>query len=117
MRCRQGCVGKRATTSKPHADNCDCNRSPNYNCCRGRRCRPAGNHRFPIQLFVGSIESRPPTEIFLHGGASWRLVNMMPSYDHEPEKTWDEYDWERFLQKQDHKTEKYMELMEKYIDH
>jgi hypothetical protein len=56
-------------------------------------------------------------EIFLRGGASWRLVNVMPGYDHEPEKTWDEYDWERFLQQQDHKTEKYMELLEKYIDH
>ncbi|MBV9298461.1 MAG: hypothetical protein JO066_05740, partial [Verrucomicrobia bacterium] len=29
---------------------------------------------------------------------------------------WDEYDWERFLQQQDSKTERYMELFEKYID-
>jgi hypothetical protein len=35
----------------------------------------------------------------------------------QPEKIWDEYDWERFLQQQDRKTEKYMELLEKYIDH
>ena len=41
----------------------------------------------------------------------------MPGYDHEPDKAWDEYDWERFLQQQDHKTEKYMELLEKYLDH
>jgi hypothetical protein len=34
----------------------------------------------------------------------------------EPERVWDEYDWERFLQQQDHKTEKYMELLEKYLD-
>jgi hypothetical protein len=34
----------------------------------------------------------------------------------EPEKIWDEYDWERFLQQQDKKTEKYMELLERYID-
>ena len=40
----------------------------------------------------------------------------MPSYDREPERAWDEYDWERFLQQQDQKTEKYMELLEKYID-
>jgi hypothetical protein len=40
----------------------------------------------------------------------------MPSYDHEPNRAWDEYDWERFLQQQDHKTEKYMELLEKYLD-
>ncbi len=35
---------------------------------------------------------------------------------HEPEKVWDEYDWERFLQQQDRKTEKYMELLERYMD-
>jgi hypothetical protein len=39
------------------------------------------------------------------------------SEDEQPEKIWDEYDWERFLQQQDRKTEKYMELLEKYIDH
>ncbi len=33
------------------------------------------------------------------------------------ERTWDEYDWERFLQQQDQKTEKYMELLEHYMDH
>lgn len=36
--------------------------------------------------------------------------------DEPPEKVWDEYDWERFLQQQDRKTEKYMELLERYID-
>ena len=41
----------------------------------------------------------------------------MPGYDHEPDHAWDEYEWERFLQQQDHKTEKYMELLEKYLDH
>src|SRR6266404_65168 len=40
----------------------------------------------------------------------------MAGFDHEPERDWDEYDWERFLQQQDHKTEKYMELLEKYLD-
>lgn len=40
----------------------------------------------------------------------------MSGYDHEPEPAWDEHDWERFLQQQDHKTEKYMELLEKYLD-
>ncbi len=41
----------------------------------------------------------------------------MSGYDHEPDRAWDEYEWERFLQQQDHKTEKYMELLEKYLDH
>src|ERR1700730_19217993 len=36
--------------------------------------------------------------------------------DYEHERVWDEYDWERFLQQQDQKTEKYMELLEKYLD-
>src|SRR3979411_2859027 len=40
---------------------------------------------------------------------------MADFYD-EPERAWDEYDWERFLQQQDRKTERYMELLEKYID-
>jgi hypothetical protein len=31
----------------------------------------------------------------------------------EPEQIWDEYDWERFLQQQDRKTEQYMELLER----
>ena len=41
----------------------------------------------------------------------------MSGYEHEPDRIWDEYEWERFLQQQDHKTEKYMELLEKYLDH
>jgi hypothetical protein len=40
----------------------------------------------------------------------------MSGYDHEPERAWDEYDWERFLQQQDQKTEMYMDLLEKYLD-
>ena len=32
------------------------------------------------------------------------------------EHVWDEYDWERFLQEQDQKTEKYMQLLETYLD-
>src|SRR5260221_5719068 len=40
----------------------------------------------------------------------------MADYFDEPEPAWDEYDWERFLQQQDSKTERYMELFEKYID-
>lgn len=40
----------------------------------------------------------------------------MAGYEGGPEKVWDEYEWERFLQQQDQKTEKYMELLEKYID-
>ncbi len=41
----------------------------------------------------------------------------MPGYEHDSDGAWDEYQWERFLQQQDHKTEKYMELLEKYLDH
>jgi hypothetical protein len=36
--------------------------------------------------------------------------------EHDSDRAWDEYEWERFLQQQDRKTEKYMELLEKYID-
>ena len=41
----------------------------------------------------------------------------MPADDsNDPERIWDEYDWERFMQDQDRKTEHYMELLEKYLD-
>ncbi len=41
---------------------------------------------------------------------------MPDDHRDQPDKVWDEYDWERFLQEQDRKTEKYMELLERYID-
>ncbi len=34
----------------------------------------------------------------------------------DSDRAWDEYEWERFLQQQDQRTEKYMGLLEKYID-
>ena len=37
--------------------------------------------------------------------------------EENPDKSWDEYDWERFLQEQELRTEKYMGLIEKYMDH
>jgi len=40
----------------------------------------------------------------------------MAEYEGEPERIWDEYEWERFLQQQDGKTEKYMRLLETYLD-
>jgi hypothetical protein len=40
----------------------------------------------------------------------------MAGYEGDSERTWDEFEWERFLREQDEKTEKYMELMEQYID-
>jgi len=40
----------------------------------------------------------------------------MAGYEGESERTWDEFEWERFLREQDEKTEKYMELMEQYVD-
>ena len=41
---------------------------------------------------------------------------VMSDFEREPDRMWDEDDWERFLQQQDRKTEKYMELLEKYLD-
>jgi len=40
----------------------------------------------------------------------------MAGYEGESGRMWDEYDWERFLQQQDGKTEKYMQLLETYLD-
>jgi len=33
-----------------------------------------------------------------------------------PEPAWDEYAWERFLQQQDRKTDRYLELLEQHMD-
>jgi len=41
---------------------------------------------------------------------------MADDDESEGDRVWDEYDWERFLQQQDRKTERYMELLEKYLD-
>ncbi len=35
----------------------------------------------------------------------------------QPEQEWDEYAWERFLRNQELRAERYMELLEKYVDH
>jgi hypothetical protein len=59
---------------------------------------------------------RPGSEKLLRAFRSWRLVVLMSGFEGESERAWDEYDWERFLQQQDSKTEKYMELLEKYLD-
>jgi len=40
----------------------------------------------------------------------------MAGYEGEPERVWDEYQWERFLQQQESKAEKYMRLLEEYLD-
>lgn len=45
-----------------------------------------------------------------------RLPPRQPDDGPGGERVWDEYDWERFLQQQDQKTERYMELLEKYFD-
>ena len=37
--------------------------------------------------------------------------------ENHSDNCWDEYDWERFLQDQERRTEKYMGLVEKYMDH
>ena len=40
----------------------------------------------------------------------------MAGYEGDPECAWDEYQWEHFLQQQESKAEKYMQLLEKYLD-
>jgi hypothetical protein len=52
----------------------------------------------------------------LRAEARSRLVFIMAGYEGEPEREWDEYQWERFLQQQEDKAEKYMQLLEEYLD-
>ena len=42
---------------------------------------------------------------------------MSEDDDFSAEEVWDEYDWERFLQEQDCTTEKYFNLLEKFMNH
>ena len=98
----------------PLAGSCDCKRNAKFSPGRATlepALSEAGGAQ-PWNYFAGSTESRPTTN-FLRGGKSWHLVKSMGGFDREPGRAWDEYDWERFLQQQDHKTEKYMELLEK----
>jgi hypothetical protein len=53
---------------------------------------------------------------FFAPSAKLVFSQIMSGFGDEREGIWDEYDWERFLQQQDQRTEKYMELLEKYID-
>src|SRR5436305_10578456 len=52
----------------------------------------------------------------LRAEARSRLVSLMAGYEGEPERAWDEYQWEHFLQQQESKAEKYMQLLEEYLD-
>lgn len=45
------------------------------------------------------------------------LEKFMPDDQSGQSELWDEYQWERFLQQQDQKTEQYFQLFEKYSDH
>jgi hypothetical protein len=44
-------------------------------------------------------------------------TGFMADEHEQPEREWDEYEWERFLQNQDLRTERYLELLERYVDH
>src|SRR5437764_12342627 len=61
------------------------------------------------------VRKHAVVNLFAH---SFKLAfsQIMSGFGDEREGIWDEYDWERFLQQQDQRTEKYMELLEKYID-
>jgi hypothetical protein len=45
------------------------------------------------------------------------MFEMSEDEDFSAEEIWDEYDWEKFLQEQDRTTEKYFNLLEKFMDH
>ena len=70
---------------------------------------------------IGAPEASPartgralPKDFARRGKLAFSQV--MAGYEREPERMWDEYEWERFLQQQDGKTEKYMQLLEAYLD-
>lgn len=48
-----------------------------------------------------------------------KLSQALASQKHEPpeDKEWDEFDYEQFMREGDARTDKYMELLDKYMDH
>ena len=48
-----------------------------------------------------------------------KLSEALASQKHEPpeDKEWDEFDYEQFMREGDARTDKYMELLDKYMDH
>src|SRR5438046_6238135 len=92
MESRRHCDARKATTASRPADSCVCKRNASW--------KP---------------EVRKSRKIFAHQ-AKLAFSPIMSDFEGEREGIWDEYDWERFLRQQDQRTEKYMELLEKYID-
>src|SRR5438046_7812681 len=88
---RRHCDARKATTSTPPVVNCDCKRNASW--------KP---------------QVRKSPKIFAH--KTKLAFSPIMSGEGEREGIWDEYDWERFLKQQDQRTEKYMELLERYID-
>jgi hypothetical protein len=84
----------------PHADSCDCKRS--------------AKHARADSL--SACSAVVPYQKTLRAETSSRLVFTMAGFQGEPERVWDEYQWERFLQQQEGKAEKYMRLLEEYLD-
>src|ERR1700745_2213131 len=66
--------------------------------------------------FASGVSETPTTQNFLRTTSRSRLVSVMAGYESEPERAWDEYQWERFLQQQEGKAEKYLQLLEEYLD-
>ena len=62
------------------------------------------------------VSQTPYNRKILRTETSSRLVSVMAGYEGEPERAWDEYQWEHFLQQQESKAEKYMQLLEEYLD-
>ena len=53
------------------------------------------------------------------GGFMQKLSDALEAQKHEPpeNKEWDEFDYEKFMRECDARTDKYAELMDKYMDH
>src|SRR5439155_22611681 len=61
------------------------------------------------------VRKHAAVNLFAHS-CKLAFSQIMSGFGDEREGIWDEYDWERFLQQQDQRTDKYMELLEKHID-
>ena len=92
----------------PHVGSCGCKRS-------AKSARVGCSHSPSESSSKTASRAVAPQKIF-RAETSSRLVFDMAGYQGEPERVWDEYQWERFLQRQEGKAEKYMRLLEEYLD-
>jgi len=83
----------------------------------GSSVRTSETGRATIQFPDGTLTRMSPNTTVTVQAA--QLSKAVEAQRHEPpeEKEWDEFDYEKFMRESDARTDKYSELLDKYMDH